>query len=497
MRSKGKTSPISSYDKLSGKTIMVVLFLLTLFIRFPFFFRDYIDRDESTFILVGQALADGYLPYTFLWDLKPPVVFFIIGGLISIFGKSFIAIRLFGVIAVSLTAFFTFKIGSRIFSKKIGIWSSLGTVLLLSLFGSLQGVMSEHLSMMFFMPGLYLLVKSRQKTNVILSGILIGLALMTKINLAYAALFISVFLFIEGVRTASWKEGIIRGILFGASNLLVILLTLLPYNLSGRADTWWKSVFLAPLEYTSAETFSPEKILPFVIIISVFFLLAWRKGKLKFENPNAQLLLIALAGVCFSFIKGGKVNGHYLIQVYPILLLFVGAFLGALSYLRNRNWAPLLITLIFLLPVESYLEYYTIITHKRERGTYFNGEGIHVPQYLLAQGLNVENVLFLEYHIGYWLLDASPPTMAATHPSNLCREELFPFFDNPRKTSMEELKYIMEDLRPETVVIRKNKRIFDKKEVLANEYIQEYLKKHYAIYDSLDAAEIHTRLKLH
>jgi len=30
----------------------VFLFLAALFIRFPFFFRDYIDRDESTFILM-------------------------------------------------------------------------------------------------------------------------------------------------------------------------------------------------------------------------------------------------------------------------------------------------------------------------------------------------------------------------------------------------------------------------------------------------------------
>ena len=306
MRSKGKTSPISSYDKLSGKTILVILFLLTFIIRFPFFFRDYIDRDESTFILVGQALADGYLPYTYLWDLKPPIIFFIMGGLISIFGKSFIAIRLFGVIAVSLTAFFTYKIGYRVFTKKIGLWSSLGTVLLLSLFGSLQGVMSEHVSMLFFMPGLYLLVKSRNIGNVLMSGLFFGLAVMTKINLAYATLFITVFLLIEGVRSVSWKEGLFRSLLFGVSNLIVIGFTLLPYYLTDKAGAWWKSVFLAPLEYTRAESFSPEKILPFVILISAFFLFAWRKRRLQFDKTNSQLLLIALVGVCFSFVKGGK-----------------------------------------------------------------------------------------------------------------------------------------------------------------------------------------------
>ena len=153
-----------------------------------------------------------------------------------------------------------------------------------------------------------------------------------------------------------------------------------------------------------------------------------------------------------------------------------------------------MLLLILLLPIESYREYFMIMVHKKERGTYFNGEGIQVPQFLLHQGLNTENILFLEYHIGYWLLDKSPPTQAATHPSNLCRDELFPFYDNPRKSTLEELRYLMEGIRPETVVVRKNKRIFDKKEEEANQYMEQYIQKHYTLHTSLDAAAIYTRL---
>ena len=223
MRSKGKTSAISIYDKLSGKILLPLLFLLSFFVRFPFFFRDYIDRDESTFILVGQALADGYLPYTYLWDLKPPLIFFIMAGLISLFGKSFIAIRLFGVIAVVVTAFFTYKIGKKVFNQRIGLWCSFATVLFLSLFGSLQGVMSEHVSMLFFMPGLYLLVRSRKNSYIFLAGLFIGLAVMTKINLAYAALFLAIFILIDTGRRDSWIKGAVKGLWFGSAILLIIV----------------------------------------------------------------------------------------------------------------------------------------------------------------------------------------------------------------------------------------------------------------------------------
>ncbi|MCX2718288.1 ArnT family glycosyltransferase [Lentiprolixibacter aurantiacus] len=493
MQSKGKTSPISIYEKLSGKVMLLILFLLSFFVRFPFFFRDYIDRDESTFILVGQALADGYLPYTHLWDLKPPLIYFLMAGLISLFGKSFIAIRLFGVVAVALTAFFTFEIGRQVFSRKTAVFCSLGTVLLLSLFGSLQGVMSEHLSMLFFMPALLILVRGRSNMNVFLAGLLTGLAIMTKINLAYAALFIAVFLFVAMGRKNTWLRGFINSLWFGLGIMLIILLTILPYIFSGTAHVWWNSVVLAPLEYTRAEPFAPEKILPFIIVIVSFFLFAWRKQKIDFKNPGVLLLFIALSGVCFSFIKGGKINGHYLIQIYPILLLFVGSVVARIEGIQNWKAGPVAVLLLILLPVESYKEYYAVYAYNKERGTYFNGEGISVPDYLKKEGLDNKSVLLFEYHIGYWKLNQSPLTKAATHPSNLCRDQLFPYFENPRLTALEELKYIMEDLKPGIVVVRKDKPIFDRKQEQANAYTSQYIQDHYVLHHTIDRAEIYLR----
>ncbi len=496
MRSKGITSAISYWDKFSWKSAFFLLFLITLFVRFPFFFRDYIDRDESTFILMGQALVDGHLPYTFLWDLKPPVIFYLMGGIITLFGKSFIAIRFFGVLAVSLTGFFTYNIGCRLFTKQIGFWSALGSILLLSLFGSLQGVMSEHVSMLFFMPGMALLVSSRNYRYIFLAGLLTGLALMTKINLAYATLFIAIYLLIEGFRIGDWKKGIWNGFLFGMANLIVILVTVFPYIPEDNTVLWWNSVILAPLEYTSAEPFSPGKILPFVVFMTAFFVILWRKRSIDFENSGVQLLLVALLGICVSFVKGGKVNGHYLIQLYPMLLLFVSAFVSALPQIRRRTFSPYMILLLFLIPVESYREYFAIYQYKIETGSFFNGEGIWVPEYLQKEGLDAGKVLFLEYHIGYWLIGKYPLTPAATHPSNLCREELFPYFDNPRGSTLEELKYVFEELQPPAVILRKNKRIFDKEEVQANEYTRGYINQHYQLHDSLEAAEIYIRSDL-
>ena len=180
------------YQNLKYRTVFLILFIVSLFVRLPFFFRDYIDRDESTFILMGQSWVNGHLPYTELWDLKPPITYLFFASIIYIFGKSFLAIRLVGALIVAITAFYTYKISLTATTKKVGLWAAIGCVALLSMFGSLQGVMSEHICMVFFMPALYLLLKKTSTFWYVVAGLLMGLSLMTNLNLAYVVLALGV-----------------------------------------------------------------------------------------------------------------------------------------------------------------------------------------------------------------------------------------------------------------------------------------------------------------
>lgn len=478
----------------TDKQVLLSLFLITLFIRFPFFFRDYIDRDESTFILLGQSWVDGFLPYTQLWDLKPPLTFAFFASIISIFGKSFIAIRFTGTLLVAVAAFFTYKISSKITSRKVAFWAATSCVALLSLFGSLQGVMSEHICMAFFTPALYLLVSKHRSGWFLLAGILMGVTIMVKLNMAYPVLIIGLYYSFEAVKKKKtiWLWYML---LFGLGILIVILTTIAPYYIQDNTLVWWKSVVLAPVEYTAARRYPIIKLAPYFLVVAGFFFFSWKKKYLDFKDKTVFLLIITVIGVLFSFLKGGRVNGHYLIQLHPMFIILVAVVVSKLQ-LKNKLKIPKpALLLLLLIPVESYLEYGNIIQHKVKFGTFYNGEGFSVPKYIKENNLDTKNILFLGYHIGYWNLSALPPSKAATHPSNICRDELYPFFENPRKTSVEELAYIMEELRPKTVVLRKNKRIFDKKEIDENAYIEAYLKTHYKLHADVENAEILQRLE--
>ena len=425
-----------------------------------------------------------------------PLTFLFFAVIISVLGKSLIAIRIVGIISVAVIGLFTFMIAREISSKKIGLWSALITVLLISSFGSLQGVMSEHISMLFFMPGVYLLLKYRSLGSWCIAGILLGAAVMTKMNLAYPVLFLGLYLIFDVFRGSDKFIWFIKLLGFGLGVLLVIGLTILPYYLNGQTTVWWNAVVLAPLEYAEVRRQSLDGFIPLLVFLVLLIVYNFRNKVISIKDRSTQVLLVAIFGVLVALVRGGVINGHYLIQLHPLWIIPIAILFAHVLRSIKWNYRPYVLALMILLPIEAYKEYYDVVKHKLERSTFSNGEGFAVPKYIVDENLPTENIFFLEYHIGYWVLDVLPPTKAATHPSNLIRDETFSFFDNPRKSSMDELRYILEDLEPEIVITRQRWHIFDKKEeVEANTYLRDYLETNYQIRELVDNAEVHQRLK--
>jgi hypothetical protein len=473
--------------------ILLLLTLLSIFIRLPFFFRDYIDRDESTFILMGQAWVDGFLPYTFLWDVKPPLTFLFFASSIYLFGKSFLAIRLMGTLLVALTAFFTFSITLKLSNRKSALFSGIGCVILQSMFGSIQGVMSEHILMTFFMAALYLLIVSRNKYRIVLAGMALGVALMVKISIAFPILLIGIYLLLRYYKDEGIVVSATKMFSLSFSALFIILLTLLPYYLTERSQLWWDSVVMAPLAYTEAGRTSALALIGLCMPILIFVFWGWKSGRLSLKKTETALLVVSLVGLLFSFLKGGRINSHYLIQLYPPLLIIVAVVLAKDLGRIGKKATPWIFGLLILLPVESYLEYVNIVKNKLQKGTFYNGEGFTVPAYLIENDLEKEKTLFLGYHIGYWVMGKYPPTKTATHPSNICKSEMFPYYNPERLTALEEVRFIMEEVDPKIIITRTNRRVFDKKHQQVNIYFDSILDSDYRLLDRVDNADIYRR----
>ncbi len=449
---------------------------------------------------MGQSWLDGHLPYTELWDLKPPLVFLFFTGIIGVFGKSFVALRLAGVLVVALGALYLYKIGKTVHSPKLGFWSSTLFVILSSLFGSLQGVMSEHISMAFFLAGYYHLTRdySPKISRLLVVGILLGCAFMTKLNLSYAILLLVLAYLYQAYQKQGIPKALREASLMGTGILFPAAILYGMYQFHGYGMVWWESVISASIAYgripfeERIDTLMPIAIIVVLIVLFV----RWNIKKKAFSDQWQLLFLMAaVSGILFSFYKVGKVNGHYLIQLYPFLILLLLSFLFYFSFFTTRMAGRVVFFLALLIPMESYLEYYAISANYLEKNTLYNGEGIEVPKYLSTQFPDVQNIWFMEFHIGYWQLDQTPPTKATTHPSNLMRDQLFPFMRNPRKSSLDELEFVLKKKAPEIIVTKGARIPFNadnKEEVYA--YFEKYLQAHYEFVTQIGKATVYKRL---
>ncbi len=487
-----------NYSSLKLYQIFLIFLGVVLFIRFPFFFRDYIDRDESTFILMGQAWAEGHLPYTHLWDLKPPVAFLFFAVIIKIFGKSFIAIRLAGTIGIAITSLYLFKIGDRLSGRKVGFWCGMLYIFLSSLFGNLQGVMTEHLSMLFSIPGFWFLIKATRNRHIFLAGFLFGIAAMIKLNLAYPILFTGLGLMYFEFRSKGLYASVKSGFIYGTGVILPVLFTVIPYYTNDLLNIWWESVILAPLHYDTPDPANNVKaftdLLPFIGIAALLIFVNSRKKCFPALCRNYIYILLALAGTMLSFIQSGEMNSHYLIQLYPFLILPLAVVISHIHWFGKIAYTPFAAAIVLLIQFEPVKEYCFLGDRALDGKSLYNGEGIEVPEYLRAHIGDVKSIFFLENHIGYWLIDEQPPTKSVTHPSNLDREQLYQFYDNPRKNSVEELQYICSVINPQIIVTERGKIPFMKDNTPDNIYFKNILAKNYRFLKRIGEAEIYQRV---
>ena len=443
------------FERWKPKMVFLLVSFVSVFLRFPFFFRDYVDHDESTFILMGQAWAEGHLPYTQLWDLKPPFTFAYFAIIIKLFGKSFFAIRLFGALLIGVTSFFVYRIASLFTSKTAAFFCGLFTVITSSALGSLQGVMSEHLSMVFFVPGLYWLLKGHSFKNLAVSGLLLGFSLMVKLNLAYSVLLIGLWL---AYRLLNEKVGYkqFAGLLFvfGVSILLPIFISFLPYYIKGIGQIWWNSVIMAPLHYDKAEDGNNLtvffKILPFLCVV-IWLLIVSR----RLEKMHAfSFLPVAALGILYSFVNSGVINSHYMLQLYPLLLVFLAVGINLIPALSKVKVRPYMLWLLLIFSSEAIIEFSRIGKQLVAGENVYYRDSFKVATYLTKINTDNAQVFFMHYHIGYWLLDQKPPSKVATHPSNLYREQIYPYISGIKESPEEEINFIFDSIRPEYIVNR-------------------------------------------
>ncbi len=358
---------------------LALLFIVSLLLFgafFPLRANYYPSHDYAIFSYIGQQILQGRMPYTELWDHKPPVIFYIDALGLKLAGGSLV-----GIWALEFIAFFLgLVILLRVLKKFFPGWIAL-TVLCLGALHYVRlfdfGNYCEEFSLFFAVCalGLYFLTK-RGTLSALGFGILGGLAFTCKQNTVgvWAALFLIDLC--EALRHKDLFRGKLRFWLLTAAGFLAVNAAWCAYfAANGALAAYWDVAFRFNFVYSEKSgenrlacalttlTFLPT-VSPFLLIA----FLAWVWALIRRAYKDSPLTLFALVDLPIELICAGlsgmNYQHYFILCVTPALILLCALVRGLET--RVKHGMPVfraaVIALLFvcsLTLVPLYIDNYT------------------------------------------------------------------------------------------------------------------------------------------
>jgi hypothetical protein len=526
--------------------IIAALCLWALILRLPFFFPDTIDWDESTLIIMGQGILDGYLPYDRIWDAKPPLAYVAFAGAIELLGRSVAAIRFVGYLCVVLTSYLVYRTCVLIAQDRLSaVVAALVAAAMMSVLA--PALMTELLCVPLLAAALLLLCSSpgvlpltvdsvrvpdavqreallrsgaplirdlceggvrndpgsaahhfaslhaalrpghvRYKRwnritgslpRVFLAGLLIGIAVMIRTNLAVLSLAVGVFViarppFVPPARPVA------RGVAYAAGVLLVVFLTVIPYLAAGRLPLWFDTVIRAGIAFSSNHRsgdnllkllqngfgIRPDGMTRYQVLVLGALLwigglagvlcCAGRWRELAERQRHAVIAsAVFLIGATLSVVVTGPPYGHYHVQMVPWVAIGLGFAVASarIATARRLLAAGIGAALIAAAVVHTRASYDLLLQRIEQGKSLAYGRAYEIADYVRTAGPGRSSLYMMSDHLAYWLLGAHPPTRVSTHPSVLTKPDIITVIEGPDATPETELRKILA-ARPEFVV---------------------------------------------
>lgn len=451
---------------LSDRAALIVIALATLVFRLGFLWPEQIDWDEWSFILMGNDVAQGHLPFVHLFDLKPPLLFFLMGGTIALFGKSLLAIRLLGTACVIIAASMVYLTGRRM----IATWPALAGALITAALASASFGLATNTEL----PSIALLTTAMWRltrtllgaTDAALAGALVSLAVLTRTNLALVALGLGLLLVAATVFRRS-KVSPRAWWTFGVGGLLPVLLLMLPYGVAGALPTLKLALVDMPLAYSANQDgivavgishatqfyYTAQKA-PFLFLPPVLLALAgaafglrafFLSGETACGWPLAVAFTMTLA-VTASLLIGGIAFPHYWLQLMPFVGLFAGLGVARLSC-TSRTMARAAGALAALPLVAGLVA--SLVALPANIAAPHSAQ--QAAAYIRATGGPKPQVWALHKHLVLWYLDAPQLSRAGVHPDGLARRVIIDALAKHGYVGPDELGRVMA-MRPQFLV---------------------------------------------
>ena len=314
----------------------IFLFIFLFITQLSLVNYEIIDWDIATYMVVGNDIGNGNLPYVTQWDDKGPVLYYFYFILNFLSGENFLLFKIFSDIVLFLITLNLYLITKKLFPNN---GSPISGSIIFLLFMSLPWATSEYseLFSLFFLSisvnAIINFIRSNKFQYLFFSGILFGMS--TLINQG-SGIFIFAFVFLIFLQNNFYQNMIkfVSGI--GIPHILFFLI----YYLNGFIEIYITTLFKIPFLYTSSG--SNNSIYELVVFVR----------ELYFSNINLLLILILLVlfkiSEYFDFFKKriGEINKNSLIVNCFLLSAFLFYFLSSTGYKHHLFYVFFFISIV-------------------------------------------------------------------------------------------------------------------------------------------------------
>ena len=339
-----------------GLRAMLLLLAVALLARGFFLGNPVLESDEQFYLLVGDRMLQGALPYLDIWDRKPVGLFLIYAAIRALGGEGIVQYQLVAALFATATAFLVARLGTELgSSRRGGLLAGMAYLLWLGAFGG-EGGQAPVFYNLFVAAAAWTALRAVARPGPFARLLGLGASAMLLTGLAmqvkYTAVFEGMFFGCALLR-AGWRARLGPGKLLSAGlawvgcALLPTAAALAAYAAMGAAQPFLFANFLSVFERNTAVLGSSLPrllamaglLLPLGLCAVLGLRLSWRRPQREEGEPEARRATGFVAGWALVAVAGvlafGTYYNHYAL---PLLLPLSVAAAPLLGRPEARVW---------------------------------------------------------------------------------------------------------------------------------------------------------------
>ncbi len=333
------TRPAEGSLSLGTIALIAAICAIPVLLYIPFL-TEPLFRDEGFYAAVAQMILDGDVPYRDAFDNKPPMVFAWYALSFVMFGEHIWAPRLLVSLLLSATTLLVYLQGRLLFGRQAGLVAALAFALSIGLAAFETNANTEYFMLLPLVGGVYCFTLAERKSDTrlyVLSGFLIGLAILTK-EISAFTLPLLMLVVANRIRVDSgWSWVTLRASFKPAGSLVLGcgtagLLTSLPFIVTGTFDDMFDALVVYTLDYVAVVSWTHRIVaigkLPLYLfwlagpwaVLSLLAIFRLARGR---DSGHSLLLIGWVIATLLGVVAAGRFYDHYYVALLPPLALLV------------------------------------------------------------------------------------------------------------------------------------------------------------------------------